>query len=133
MLVHAPAGRLDDKHVGATDVLQHLHVSFTVGKARDRGLAPLQAKKSANLFGQRLVGRAAEDLEFLVRTARLGLALRLWLRLGLALGFFGCSRYSSHFFTPFEASWLSPDPSACKSERLTKIWLGRSDSNLNTQ
>src|SRR5215467_8699525 len=78
MLVHGMAGRLHDKNVGATDVFLNLNVSLAVLKASDQRLPPVHAKKSANFVGQRLVGRTAKDLELVIHTRALWLALVLF-------------------------------------------------------
>ncbi len=97
MFIHREARGLDDKHVGAAHVFHHLDVNFAVREARDRGLAALHAQKSADLVGQGLIRRAAEDLELLVRARPLRFMLALGLHLLLfLLRFFRCCRYRRH-------------------------------------
>src|SRR5262249_5899081 len=82
-------------------------------KARHRGLAALHTEKGADLVGQGLIGRAAEDLELLVRARplRLRLALRLHLLLFL-LRLFRCWCYRRHGCS-LRMSWFATsDPTA---------------------
>src|SRR5258708_7286934 len=71
----------------AAHVFQHLDVNLAIREPCHRGLASLHAQERTNFFGQRLIGRAAEDLELIVLTPcglrcrlRLVLEFFLWCR-----------------------------------------------------
>ena len=77
VLVGGVAGGLDEEDVGAADVFEELEVNLAVGEALELGFAERNAEELADLFRERAVGGAGEDLEALVfgefgRLARCG-------------------------------------------------------------
>ena len=76
MLVHRTAGRLHHEYIRAAYVLLNLNVTLAVAEPNHLRLPALHAEKLADFIGEMFVRRAAEDLEFLVRTRTL-LPLRL--------------------------------------------------------
>ena len=68
------AGGLQHENVGAAHVFQDLHVVLAVGKTRDLRLPTRDAEERADLVGERLVRRPAEDLELVVVARALRLA-----------------------------------------------------------
>ena len=63
VLVHRRAGRLNEKHVAAADVLVDLAGDLAVGKLAERDIAQRHAEIIGDPLGERLVGRAAEDFQ----------------------------------------------------------------------
>ena len=63
MLINRITCGLDDEHIHTAHVLQQLEVDFAIGKALHLGFTYRYADVTSNLFGQRPVGRAAEELE----------------------------------------------------------------------
>ena len=82
VLVDGIAGGLHDEDVDAADILEQLEVDFAIGKALQLGLAHRDADVAADLFGQRPVGRAAEELEAPV-LAQIASPLALGSRFGI--------------------------------------------------
>src|ERR1700757_4277769 len=66
-----PAGRLHHEHIRAAHVLLDLYVALAVGEARHLRLPARHPEKMADLVGQWLIRRAAEDLELLVHSRTL--------------------------------------------------------------
>src|SRR5215471_17902143 len=95
MHVHRLASGLHQENVGTAHVLLNLDISFAIGKARDPRVAAGQSKKMADFVTERLVSRAAEDLELIVHTGRLKLTFRLLVRAHPALLL--CCRKGRHF------------------------------------
>jgi hypothetical protein len=77
MLVHRTARRLHHKDISPAHILLNLDVHLAVAETRHQGLPARHAEKIANLIGQRLVRRAAKNLELLVHP-RARLALRFF-------------------------------------------------------
>ena len=74
VLVGGIAGGLDEEDVGAADVFEQLEVDFAVREALELGFAERHAEELADLFRERAVGGAGEDLEALVFGELRGLA-----------------------------------------------------------
>src|SRR5205823_14314355 len=64
-----------------------LDVGFAISETGGRGLAAGQPEKSAVRIRQRRIGGAAEDLEFIVHTGTLRLALRFLVHAQVSLLF----------------------------------------------
>ena len=74
VLIYRVAGGLHNEHVYAAHVIEQLKVNFAVSKALQLCFANLYADVAGDLFGERAIGRAAEELEapvFAEITARL--------------------------------------------------------------
>src|SRR5579862_4375622 len=98
MAIDRTAGRLQNEDVGTTHVFLNLRICLAVAESRDQRLPARQPKKCADFVSQRLVGRAAEDLELIVHASAYGLALRLVVgaHLSLLFGLLSRCRKSSH-------------------------------------
>ncbi len=75
MLVDWVAGRLHNEHIGAANIFQKLEVHFPIGEPLQAYFAKRNADKFANLFGQRQVRCAAENLKPLIFAVGLGALL----------------------------------------------------------
>src|SRR5690242_6362012 len=78
MQIDRTAGRLHDENIRSAHVLLDLDVGFTIGKTRDERLPATHSEERANLICERLVGRAAKDLELVVDAGTLRFAIVLF-------------------------------------------------------
>ena len=97
MLIHRAAGRLHDEDVCATYVFLNLNVGFAVSKSPDQRKPAAHPEESANFIGQWLIRRTAENLELVIHTCALRLALVLLVSVHLFFrgGDCGCHKISS--------------------------------------
>ena len=71
------ASGLHHENIAAANILLNLHIHLAIGKASNVRLPARHPEKSADLVGQRLVRRAAKNLELIVHPGTLRLAI--WL------------------------------------------------------
>src|SRR5690242_5954800 len=89
-------GWLHDEAIGAAHIFQQLDIALAVGETRHVRLAERDAKKSADLRRQRRVRCAAKDLQLLIQSSALHLALSLGLRVISLLWSNRRSRLTAH-------------------------------------
>ena len=128
VLVHRIAGGLHHKHIHSAHVFEELEVHFAIGKALNFDFAHRNSDVAADLLGQRLISRPAEELEALVlaqvagpfaldcRFRILGSALLGILRRGILAGavpltfrlfVFRCRSQCSRIHFRLPPSWLA--------------------------
>src|SRR5271165_2689961 len=66
MLIGRRAGRLNQEHIGATDVLADLDKHLAIRKPGDLGGRQRQVERSADLLSELSVGASAQDLDVLL-------------------------------------------------------------------
>jgi len=121
VLIHRLAGGLHHKNVCASNVLQYLEINFAIGESCYMRLSARYSKKRADLICQRLICSAAKDLQLLIMTSALRLALALGLMLLLTflviplygdLHFVSCrSRHDSlPLLSCFSTVWVVDGP-----------------------
>jgi hypothetical protein len=66
VLVHRETRRLHEKDIRSANVFQQLKEYLAVSESLQPGLAKRHTDELADLFGERPVGRPAEDLEALI-------------------------------------------------------------------
>ena len=66
MAIDRITARLDDKNIGATDILENLKINLSIAKTVEPGLAKRHFQMLANALCKRDVRRAREDFKAVV-------------------------------------------------------------------